>query len=39
LQVFQLEEKLALVRRRGPFEQRSADSNAVEESSSLLNVG
>src|SRR6202158_6256302 len=38
LKVFELEEKLALIRRARPFEQRSADSDAVQTRFSRANV-
>jgi len=38
LQVFELEEELALIRRARPFEKGSADGDALEEGSGLLNV-
>jgi hypothetical protein len=38
LQVLELEEELALFRRACPFEQWSADGDAVEARTSLLNV-
>jgi hypothetical protein len=38
LQVFELEEELALIGRACPFEKGSADGDAVEASTSLLNV-
>jgi hypothetical protein len=38
LQILELEEKLALIPRARPFEQGRADGDALEESTSLLNV-
>jgi hypothetical protein len=38
LQVFELEEELAPVRRTRPFKQGSADGDAIEAAPSLLNV-
>jgi hypothetical protein len=38
LQVFELQEKLALIRRGCPFEKWCADGDAFEDRASLLNV-